>query len=121
METKKKYIYQSLGAIVVIQLLSVAYGMFQIFKINQETASIDASMSVNPISAISLGSVLIMVFAGVSAKLLKEEKPLAWVLAICACLMALASWALPAAVVGLLYLADKTVRDEYIQKMDLQF
>ena len=70
----------------------------------------------------SLHSSLVLIFSGLAANFLRDDgRPYSWVLAICACLMALASFAFPAALIGLLYLADKSVREYYFKKMNLHF
>ena len=118
MELKIKYVIKSLVAIIVIQIVMIAWGAYQIFEVNRVSGDWVAS----PLSAWGLHGSLVMIFSGLSANYLNDEdKPYSWVLAVSACLMALASYAFPAAIIGLLYLSDKSVREHYFKKMNLQF
>lgn len=64
---------------------------------------------------------LCMVIACIlTAKDLRQEKPMAWLFAIGIFLVSAIGWAFPASVLGLLSLLDTRIRSEFISKLDIK-
>ena len=125
-EQKIKIAIRCLYAAAGIQMLSTVYAMAMIFQLKQEMAK---SMAQYPDLALansfpygsgfSIWAAVVMVGAIIVSKELKEDKPWAWIGAIVVLLMAAPSWALPAAVIGLVCLLDSRVREEYLKRLDI--
>lgn len=105
-----------------IQIAALIYGILKIQTLNNEFLS--SSNSQTPYDAVSILSIISfhhILFFGLTIYALKEMKrsPWGWAAALSALGLSTMSWALPFAVIGLLTLLDREVRDYFISELDI--
>ena len=109
-----------LYSLSAIKLATAVYFLLNSYSIGELSSIMGQQFQFTFYSGIVL-AVFFSVFSFFIAEGLKTEKLWAWISALSLCLMALPSFALPAALIGLLTLLDLEVRGPFVKQFDFKF